>query len=138
MVAISFKREWEELLQSGMKTQTIRPLPKPQRLDSYFKALRGEQMLQIWIDQRTSNRKFLFEARCKDIIGVRFAPDDTTPYCIDMFHDGWHRCGLGIFIEDGFNSLQEMIDWFRKEYGDKMYDMGFVAIRFQRVDGGDL
>lgn len=132
MVTLSFKKEWRNLLLSGDKTQTVRPKPKYKRMFELFGAWNGHLVLQIYINQRSPDRELLFIAKVMELLGLKFPEYNAMPVVTSYREGGWSECaGREIWENDGFGSLQEMYNWFLREYGDKLYDMDFVVIRFK-------
>lgn len=129
MVAISFKREWRKKLLSGEKAQTVRPYSETQ-----FQRIKDNPILQIYINQRSPDNEFLFEAELEEVFGL-------VPFRIlnkdyhDPLNDAARLEIKELVKRDGFTCYYEMKDWFRKQYGEIYRDMEFMVIRFKPVLG---
>ena len=103
MPALNFKKEFADLVESGQKTQTIRQVRK--------RPIKPGDMLYLYTGMRTKSCQKLGEARCLSI-----AP-------IVIFPDGWVNVDRVEFpasmiaYKDGFNSVEDFINFFLKQYG---------------------
>jgi len=137
MVAISFSVFKDKLL-SGEKTQTIRPYSEKR-----FNQLKNARVLHIYWKQRTKECQLLFLADLVDLFRIRFTEEKKVKKIIENYSSGdIEYLVFSHFLTDnelddlvkfdGFNSVDEMFDWFYNKYGDSMYEKEFMVIRFKR------
>jgi len=134
MVAISFslKEDFPEMIRQGIKDQTIRPLNEKR-----FEQIKRIRKLQLYWKQRTKECYKIADAELTEIFKMMFKKvgittffgkfnEKTQEYELMGFEESWN-----LAIRDGFNSIHEMIDAFYETYGEKMYEMEFMVIRFK-------
>lgn len=130
MPAIYFKKKWKKKLLYGDKCQTIRPSRK--------KKLKIGDKLKIYLGERFKTKKFelLGEAEITDVFEVifHFAKHESIPIAFVMtIPDCKHlqtETLKKIAIKDGFETEEELIDWFVALYKlDK--PKAFDVIRFK-------
>ena len=134
MVAISLSIFKDKLL-SGEKDQTIRPFSE-YRWKQLLKAKEGKLRLQIYWKQRTKECEKLFDAEIMDLFVMDLFPD--TFVASDPNSDDWRMLTIEeddeLAIRDGFCCHDELLDWLFDKYGDAVFTMRFIVIRFKRVD----
>ena len=136
MVAISFSVFKDKLL-SGEKTQTIRPYSEKR-----FNQLKNAKVLHIYWKLRTKECQLLFLADLVDLFRIRFTEEKKVKVIIESYSFGDIEYLVSHILtddelddlvkHDGFNSVDEMFDWFYNKYGDSMYEKEFMVIRFKR------
>lgn len=103
MVAINFKPEWVPAILEGTKRQTIRKTARCKAGDE----------LQIYTGQRTKECRLLGTAICQHV--------ETIIIADDYISTGYYRLPSGdahnIAAIDGFENIEAMREWFRKQYG---------------------
>ena len=107
MPAINFRKEFVDLVESGKKRQTIRPLGKRR-----FKA--GDK-LYLYFGQRTKSCRKLAEVKCVSVDHIRIYPDYR-----DVIINGQALNLLQIddlALADGFEDRAHFFSFFRY-YGD--------------------
>lgn len=106
MVAFNFKPDFKPKIMARKKRSTIRSTKRCELLDT----------MQLYTGQRTKKCKKMFDAYC---IGI--AP-------IEIHEKGWRifskECeglciihGMELHQQEGFDSIDQMVEFFRKEYG---------------------
>jgi len=111
MRIVSFSVFREKLL-SGEKRQTIR---RPRKVP--FR--KGELVQVVW-KSRSKNRELLFIAKITDIRDLVFDEIDEK-----------------IAIDDGFESLNVLQEWFKKKYPTISPNDEFKIIKFEKIKGID-
>lgn len=111
MVAYSFKDRFELPIQQGWKTQTIRAMGRRRH------ARRGD-LLQLYVGMRTAQcRLILPELRCTDVMKcvISFDGDGAIERVVT---DGVAVRDLDDFARrDGFEHIDDMSDFWRREHG---------------------
>jgi len=153
MVVISFSVFKDKLL-SGEKDQTTRKhnqkrIAQMQKYASESKIPRMRRStashgIQIYWKQRAGGGK-LFDAELTETFIIKFDKDgngNTT--MVKKLEIGDFPIWTGAVVSqpvldeickrDGFKDLNEMSEWFYKQYGEEMYDTEFDVIRFRRVE----
>lgn len=146
MVAVSFSVFKEKIL-SGEKTQTIRPYSEKR-----YETIKKIGKLQLYWKQRTKECELLGEAELESIDIIRFyAPENLLDFNGRGYPTGtifkwngeqWVPVDEGDFFatihRDGFETINDMYEWFRKKYKDKLRTMNFMRIRWKAVqkEGG--
>jgi hypothetical protein len=120
-------------IRSGVKTSTIRPLPK-----------RAQDMIYCWdmvVIQRWSGKAYRSKVETIGTVQVKgvqtivcTTPLDKDFVFLGMCDDNWKT--------EGFESTQDMIDWFSKTHGSKSGEVvSFLFIRwgqsFKPTNGGE-
>lgn len=108
MVAINFNPEWVPFIVDGAKRQTIRKTAR-------CKA--GDQ-LQLYTGQRTKDCRLIGTAICQHVERIVIA-DDWVANGHYRFPDGDAHV---IAQLDGFETVDSMREWFRKQYGALPFD----------------
>lgn len=108
MPAISF-HTMKDQVRNGEKKQTIRPL----RSDHWLKQEEGDRLVGYW-KQRSEAEK-LFDSEFSEDPYVT-TPADWTEELAQL---------------DGFDTLEDMLDWFKSKYGEKYRNKKFVVIRWK-------
>ena len=132
MVAISFsKKRFVELIQQGIKDQTIRPY-NPKR----FEIIKRKKRLQLYYKQRTKECFKIADAELTEIFKIRFKN------LIEIWNEEkqeWTQAKTKdieeIIKRDGFESGWELYSTLYSMYGEKMHDMEFMVIRFKLKEG---
>jgi len=132
MVAISFsKKRFVELIQQGIKDQTIRPY-NPKR----FELIKRKKKLQLYYKQRTKECFKIADAELTEIFKIRFKN------LIEIWNEEkqeWTQAKTKdieeIIKRDGFESGWELYSTLYSMYGEKMHDMEFMVIRFKLKEG---
>lgn len=122
MVAISFKKQHANQVESGKKLMTIRPT----------KRVKAGDKLQLYTGMRTQGCRKLRDAVCVGVDSVSITPDG--PF---FGQPGWWPKDKNAFAErDGFQSYAEMYAFFRSEYGQYEPDYIFngYAIMWSAVE----
>ena len=132
MVAISFsEKRFVELIQQGIKDQTIRPY-NPKR----FGLIKRKKKLQLYYKQRTKECFKIADAELIEIFKIRFKN------LIEIWNEEkqeWTQAKTKdieeIIKRDGFESGWELYSTLYSMYGEKMHDMEFIVIRFKLKEG---
>jgi len=128
MVAISFS-EFKDKLLSGEKTQTIRPYTKHR-----YNQIKNAKKLQMYWKQRTKESEKLFDAELEDIFLIKFFHVVTD--ILILYPKGVTLTDREIETlvrRDGFASKKELIKWFYRKYGNRLFRNYFMVIRFRRI-----
>ena len=136
MVAISFgyRQDFPELILAGKKNQTIRPYNEKR-----FEQIKRIKKLQLYWKQRTKKGYKIGDAELEDIFIIMLSPDKHITMWDERTNRWWGLHGIDeweIIKRDGFRGKEEFFGAFHKMYGDKMYSMKFMIIRF-RLKIGD-
>ncbi|DBA34753.1 TPA_asm: hypothetical protein vir520_00028 [Caudoviricetes sp. vir520] len=122
MPALSFKKEFVDMVESGKKTQSIRLVGKRQ--------FRFGDKVYLYTGMRTKQCRKLGEGIINEVpfsIGMHLNLDPPMLGC--------SRCDLhrikNLAQRDGFKDDQEMLQWFQKQYGKK--SMFFNVIRWELI-----
>jgi len=137
MVAISFSEiRFVDLIRAGIKDQTIRP----------YNWYRYGQIVRIWKLQlyykmRTKECFKIADAIPIELLRIRlYAPDAKIGHIQILDDTGWRLATKEEMLEfvrrDGFDTVHEFYKWFYGRYGERVYDMEFMAIRW-KLCGGD-
>ena len=138
MVAISFSVFKDKIL-TGKKTQTIRPYSERR-----YNQIKKKGILQLYWKQRTKESELLKEVKLESIDIIRlYAPIhstyfDSKGYKVGYIHiwngDRWEKTDDRDMIltvkRDGFETVEEMYRWFYDRYGEKVYNIVFMRIRW--------
>ncbi len=139
MVAISFSVFKDKIL-SGEKTQTIRPY-SPKR----YGQIKKIERLQLYWKQRTKECELLREVNLESIDIIRlYAPYNLAAFdsqgtTVGHIHrwsgKRWMLVDQKEFFDtckrDGFETIADMYEWFRRKYKDRRYNMVFMRIRWK-------
>jgi hypothetical protein len=125
MAAYNFQERFVGPILSGTKTQTIRPVGKRRH------AKPGER-LQLYTGMRTAScRKILEEDPvCLQVqsVELNFLPTDVSNWLIAVDGQFLLREAFDEFASrDGFNSIEEMAETFRKLYDGARDDMLLIT-----------
>lgn len=121
-----FKPEFEAAVETGLKRQTIRPVPKrtPKPGD--------EISCRVWLGKPyRSKQRELYRGTITEV-----RPIKITNHWIDL--DG---CLMGsssqksLAFSDGFESATQLINWFRREHG---LPFSGILIRWHARKGGSI
>jgi hypothetical protein len=103
VVAINFQPEFAPLIETQVKTQTIRRSARAETGDT----------LQLYTGQRTKACRLIGTATCQHCEPITIAEDHVST--------GYHRLSSGdadaIAKRDGFESVTSLKNWFRARYG---------------------
>ncbi len=107
MPALNFQERFAELVENGEKRQTIRRVRK--------RPIKPGDMLYLYTGMRTKRCRKLRLARCEKVESIRIEKYGGAI----ISDEGWiEPAFLQAFAEeDGFDSWEEMRDWFDKQYG---------------------
>lgn len=120
MVAINFKAQFADDVESGVKRQTIRRNARCKPGDA----------LQLYTGMRQPGCRKLMDAICTQVIPVEIGPTtmrlngkplvagDAPRGCYEDYDNDFAK-------KDGFSSYMEMSDWFEAQYGELPFT-GFV------------
>jgi len=115
MVAYNFQKQFVDLIERGIKTQTIRQTARAKPGDA----------LQLYVDQRTKNCKKITDAVCTATYPVKIHKD-RVEFMTGQCHSLRDPDDLARFAKaDGFVGYMEMADFFREKYGSLPFE-GFV------------
>ena len=140
MVAISFsEKRFVDLIRQGKKDQTIRPYNE-QRFDQ----IKRIKKLQLYYKQRTKECFKIADAELTEIFKIRlYEQSFLVMYGMPLrrlmiFNNGWFNRAsikdeLEIIERDGFNNIDEFYNFFYEKYGDKLYEMEFMVIRWRLI-----
>ena len=113
MVAFSFKKQFADDVESGKKLQTIR---------GKARAKAGDK-LQLYTGMRTKSCRKLRDAICIAVDSVCITPEGPI-----FGQPGWWPKDHDEFAyRDGFQSYDEMYDWFCSDHGEEVFN-GFVIM----------
>jgi len=143
MVAISFSanKKFPEMILSGRKDQTIRPY-NPKR----FEQIKRIGKLQLYWKQRTKECYKIADAEVTEIFRIRLYSDNRKEdewlggrrivgYIIIEDKDKWRKATddewWGIIKRDGFSNALDFYNFFLDKYGNEVYDMEFMVIRWK-------
>ena len=139
MVAIGFTVFKDKIL-SGEKRQTIRVYK-----DKRYRLIKRKKTLHLYWKLRSKECELLKVAELDDIFVIRL----YAPVYSDFFYSkgttiGWiHRWDGERWVKltpeeireivklDGFSGFQDFYYFFKKTYGDNVYDMVFMVIRWR-------
>lgn len=109
MPAINFKKQFAELIESGEKRQTIRPLRK--------RPIKPGETLFLYTGLRTKQSRKLKEVVCKNVSPVIIGPGwiELNERMLDM------KETYEVARRDGFIKLLSFFNFFRKQYGSPFY-----------------
>ena len=133
MVAVGFTVFKDKIL-SGEKRQTIRPYSQ-----SRWNTLLRNRKLQLYWKLRTKEVEFLKEVELKELFKIAFRTyfDDLGHECVTIMKEEngkWRELSteeqLDLAIRDGFDGLWDFMEWFHKKYGENMYRMEFMVLRW--------
>ena len=119
---------FKEKIESGAKHQTIRKFNERQ-----WKVAQNAKKYQLyWHSPRNGGKLIKERERSQPPFLIKF---DT---CWGIVFFGYHGAAFALNVEereqlakdDGFNSYADMVAWFWKEYGEKMYGERFIAYRW--------
>jgi hypothetical protein len=118
---------FKEKIESGEKCQTLRPYNEKR-----FKTFRNAKKYQLyWHNPRNGGKPI------KEVEPVRFIPiiqfDPIFKICIfneDPANLDYCPTPEILATNDGFKNFNEMLSWFLKEYGNGLYLMKFMVIRW--------
>lgn len=134
MVAIGFTVFKDKILNCE-KTQTIRPYSRKR-----WVSILNNKKLQLYWKLRTKNTEFLREVTVTDLFKIIFSTlyDDLGHECWTIYRfDGqkWREMTREEIEElarrDGFNSMYDMLLWFKDRYGDALWGKEFMVIRWR-------
>lgn len=134
MVAISFSKEkFVDLIRKLWKDQTIRPYNERR-----FKQIRENKKLQLYYKQRTKDGFKIGDAELVELSKLRlYKPGVTDVRTIQVFEGKWRDCteeeAGWICTRDGFANLDDMYEFFHNTYGDQVYTMEFMVIRWKLI-----
>lgn len=132
MVAISFSEErFIYLILRREKDQTIRPFS-----DKRYRQIKKAKRLQLYYKQRTKDCRKIADAELVEIFKIKmnFCPVKTLSIKIldgdfeREVTEGERQC---IITRDGFSNDEEFYSFFHEKYGDKIYEMEFMVIRWK-------
>lgn len=106
MPALNFQKQFADLVEKGIKKQTIRAYRK--------RPFKIGDKLYLYTGMRTKKCKNLGEVKCKGVYHFRINEFGL------FFINGKLLMGKDQFLfalQDGFSSTLEMIDWFDKNHG---------------------
>lgn len=117
MVAINFKPEFAEQVESGQKTQTIRKVRK--------NPIKAGDKLTLYTGQRTNDCRKLGEVVCVEVIEIEINNKDIRFYYNNREQVSVFRKGIAgnlgmvdhFAIQDGFTGWGEMRHFFQEHYG---------------------
>lgn len=117
MPVLNFQARFAEIVRTGSKRQTIRA-----RRKDFRNPKRGDR-LYLYTGMRTKQCRKLGEARCLSVEGIQVLGDKPSgEYGVFTYDRNWpgrtteKRHEL-LARNDGFESFDEMLDWFRKTHG---------------------
>lgn len=129
MVIITFKVFKDKLI-DGTKKQTIRPYSKER-----YEQLKHALKYQLYWGNPRNGGTLIKEVTPKP--SITCLTFDKEKGLINIGYDPRHDHFLYypeeqdlIAINDGFKDFNEMEDWFQKNYGEKIYEMRFMLIRW--------
>ena len=134
MVAISFSKiKFVDSIKKLWKDQTIRPYNEKR-----FKQIQENKNLQLYYKQRNKNGFKIGDAELEEIFKLRlYKPGVTDVKTIQVFDGKWRDCTeeevKWIEFRDGFANLDDMYEFFHNTYGDKVYTMEFMVIRWKLI-----
>ena len=111
MPAINFQERFADAVETHQKRQTIRRVWK--------RPIKPGDTLYLKMGMRTKRCRKLRTAVCLSVTKTTIASDHVSKYALKEF-------GLFIWVpaqlkrfarEDGFDSWEEMRDWFKRRYG---------------------
>jgi hypothetical protein len=105
---------FKEKILDGTKTQTIRPYSEFQ-----WKRFCNAKKYQLYWHNPRNGGTLIKEVE-SDCIPVRFSFKSLDP---DTF--------IKIAMNDGFETAGEMHSWFYHKYGEKMFTMEFMLLRWK-------
>ena len=115
MPALNFQKQFAYKVESGEKRQTIRKLRK-RAIDNP----RSGQTLYLYTGMRTKSCQKLGEVICKSVDQITIEENGDIVVGIDQL-DAWQESKL--VEDDGFNTLGDFLDFFRKTYKSKPFSM---------------
>jgi len=134
MVAISFsKREnFPDLIRQGRKDQTIRPYNERR-----FEQINRIKKLQLYWKQRTKECYKIADAELTEILIIRFELSGIYIWNekIKYYERDWDK-EKEIIKRDGFDNKLDFYRCFENLYGNRLYDMEFMVIRWRLVKNG--
>lgn len=138
LVAISFsmRDDFPEMIRKGIKDQTIRPFNEKR-----FEQIKRIRKLQLYWKQRTKECYKIADAELTEIFKIRLYAKGTRIGYIQIWDENlkrWRKAGdeewWDAIKRDGFSNAIQFYDAFHKTYGDAVYDMEFMVIRFKVVE----
>ena len=128
MVAISFSM-FKDKIRLGEKRQTIRPY-SPNRYEQMVRIGR----VQLYWKQRAKECEKLGEGRITRVFRIRFLKNKGVG---EYTTNGWliirysREREEDLARRDGFGSFDEMWEWFHDHYGERMFRIPFMVIRWE-------
>ena len=111
MVAISFKKQFEDVVTFGDKRQTIRPIRKY--------PIKAGDTLQLYVGMRTSNCRKLKEVTCRSVCDIKVTRHHTYNHA-EIWLSGRllaEKERQELALTDGFDSVEELLKFFEEVYG---------------------
>jgi hypothetical protein len=105
MPALNYARRFAADVKSGKKRQTIRAIRK--------RPFRIGDTLYHWVDQRQPTRQSLGTHKCRMAVDIKIWP----LMCSVGKRNLWGSEAEELAIADGFDSFDDMAQWFDKVYG---------------------
>ena len=146
MVAISFSVDgFVEKIKSGAKDQTIRPFNQRR-----YEQIKRIKKLQLYWKQRTKECFKIADAEVTEIFKIRLYSDNRKQdewlggkriigYILIEDKGKWRKATneewWDIIKRDGISNAQDLYKAFYKTYGDAIYDMEFMVIRWNLLGG---
>ena len=130
MVALSFS-VFKEKVKRGEKCQTIRPYTFKR-----FEMIMRLRVLQLYWKQRTKKRERLGTGHVTKIFRIYFNTFFKEVWVEDYFGCGF--CSMSetesrdLALRDGFDSFEQMFDYFKNVHGD-LDNKVFMVIRWRLV-----
>ena len=110
MVAYNFQKQFADVVERGEKTQTIRA----PRKNGHAKV--GDN-LQLYYGMRTKQCRKLRDAVCTKCLNVTITRDFVRLSGGDRITMSNSHALIRFASDDGFDSWQQMRDWFDDKYG---------------------